>query len=105
MIGRDQNEKLRPSSEMHKKIIKFQEENPNLELEKGDHVKLPFPFESHPECDQYEWMWAIVVECDNIRRQGIALLQNDPTRAKWLKNGDAGGFDYEVVCEVIRKND
>lgn len=81
---------------------KFQEENPNLKLETGNCVKLPFPIEPDNPETNYEYMWLVVGQADNENKQGIGGLISLPMFAP-LYVGDVFEFEYKEVCEFAEK--
>jgi len=84
------------------RLIKFQVENPVINLKPGNCVKMGFPVEPGEPHGILEWMWLEVNKANNTRQKGRGRLVNYPTISPY-KMEDVFEFEYDEICEITEK--
>lgn len=79
--------------------IDFQHKNPDLQLQKGQWIKIGLPVNGVDYLDGAEWTWVKVIEVDNDNKKGHGVIDNEIVEAPY-QIGDIIPFDYKEVCEV-----
>lgn len=82
---------------------KWQEENKDLILKKGDCVKMGFDISEDMAVppgvlrERAEHMWVCITDCDSSQKTFRGTLENDPILARNFENGDKVKFKREEI--------
>lgn len=88
----------------HERLVKWQENNKNVTIEKGDFVKIPFKQRVGLE-DRVEWMWCIVDDIRKDQQSIVGILDNEPIYVTDVERDNKYRFGRNLVCQHLKRND
>lgn len=84
------------------RLQKWQEENKDTIIEKGDFVKIPFIQEIDGK-KKTEWMWCVVNKISKNQQVIIGILDNDPMYVTDVKCGNKYRFGRNQICQLLKE--